>query len=194
MVWVTKVSTRQTISIISLVLLGISIGLLVAFGDSDFSRMSLKGPYQVGYRDHRASKLGSEVSIYYPVDRDEYDRVIRKRNTLWLRHGDHTLLGLAKASVPYGQEDHPRLCWFRYFRRIRMDTATDAQLSRDFIADKAATAIEVEQVNKKSLVPVIFSHGLSSNRTLHSGTCRDLASFGYVVFAPDHMDLTCSYF
>jgi predicted dienelactone hydrolase len=44
------------------------------------------------------------------------------------------------------------------------------------------------------LIPVIFSHGLSSNRTMHSGTCRDMASFGYIVFALDHMDLTSSYF
>lgn len=146
----------------------------------------------MGYKDHRTSKLGSEISVYYPVDKEEYNRVIHRNNTLWLRHGDHTLLGLAKASMPYGREDHPRSCWFRYFRRIRMDTATDAEVSKDFKADKSA--MEVEQVNKKSLVPVIFSHGLSSNRTLHSGTCRDLASFGYVVFALDHMDLTCSYF
>ena len=61
-------STRQTISIISLLFLGVSIGLLVAFGDSDFSRMHLKGPYQVGHKDYRTIKLGSEVSIYYPVD------------------------------------------------------------------------------------------------------------------------------
>lgn len=46
----------------------------------------------------------------------------------------------------------------------------------------------------RPLIPVIFSHGLSSNRTMHSGTCRDLASHGYIVFALDHMDLTSSYY
>jgi predicted dienelactone hydrolase len=56
--------------------------------------------------------------------------------------------------------------------------------------------MEVEAYGKptKSLIPVIFSHGLSSNRTMHSGTCRDLASHGYIVFAPDHMDKTSSYY
>jgi predicted dienelactone hydrolase len=137
--------------------------------------------------------MGSEVSVFYPVDMDEYMKAIRAgKNTMWLRHGDHTLLGLAKASIPYGREDHPSLFWFRYFRRIRMDTATDAEISKDFMTDK--TSMDVEHINKNQLVPVIFSHGLSANRTLHSGTCRDLASFGYIVFAPDHMDLTCSYF
>ena len=28
---------------------------------------------------------------------------------------------------------------------------------------------------------------------MHSGICRDLASHGYIVFAPDHQDLTSSY-
>jgi len=54
--------------------------------------------------------------------------------------------------------------------------------------------MEVEANSGKALTPVIFSHGLSSNRTMHSGTCRDLASHGYIVFAPDHMDLTSSYY
>ncbi len=127
----TQFSTRQTISIISLIFLSLSIGLILAFGDSDFTRMHLRGPYQVGHRDYRTSKLGSEVSIYYPVDQDEYRRVIGRAggNTLWLRHGDHTLLGLAKATMPYGREDHPRLCWFRYIRRVKMGTATDAEIS-----------------------------------------------------------------
>jgi dienelactone hydrolase len=29
---------------------------------------------------------------------------------------------------------------------------------------------------------------------MHSGLCRDLASHGYLVLAPDHMDLTSSYY
>jgi predicted dienelactone hydrolase len=46
----------------------------------------------------------------------------------------------------------------------------------------------------KRLVPIVFSHGLSSNRTMHSVVCRDLASQGFIVFAPDHMDLSSSYY
>jgi hypothetical protein len=135
---VTSEKTRQTLSIISLSVLAVSICFLIFFGDSDFSRMKLRGPYQVGYREFRTDKLGNEVSVFYPVDKPDYKRHMRKsysNNTLWLRHGDHTLLGLAKASVAYGRDDHPRSCWFRYLRRIRMDTATDAPISKDFIRD-----------------------------------------------------------
>jgi len=35
---------------------------------------------------------------------------------------------------------------------------------------------------------------MAANRTMNSGTCRDLASFGYIVFAVDHQDLSCSFF
>lgn len=43
------------------------------------------------------------------------------------------------------------------------------------------------------LIPLIFSHGLSSNRTMHSGTCKDFASHGYIVFVMDHKDGSSSY-
>jgi len=38
-----------------------------------------------------------------------------------------------------------------------------------------------------------MSHGLSGNRNWNSGTCRDLASHGYIVFALDHRDETSNY-
>lgn len=38
-----------------------------------------------------------------------------------------------------------------------------------------------------------MSHGLSGNRNWNSGTCRDLASHGYIVFAIDHRDQTSNY-
>lgn len=37
-------------------------------------------------------------------------------------------------------------------------------------------------------------HGLSSNRTMGSGTMKDLVSEGYVVFCMDHHDGTSSYY
>jgi predicted dienelactone hydrolase len=46
---------------------------------------------------------------------------------------------------------------------------------------------------EKPIIPIVYCHGLSSNRTLHSGTCKDLASSGYMVFILDHKDGTSSY-
>ncbi len=45
----------------------------------------------------------------------------------------------------------------------------------------------------KPIVPIIYCHGLSSNRTMHCGTAKDFASHGYIVFIMDHRDRTSSY-
>ena len=60
-----------------------------------------------------------------------------------------------------------------------MDTVYYGDISNDF--------------KGKPLIPIVYSHGVCSNRTMHSGTCRDLASHGYIVFALDHNDGTSSY-
>ena len=91
------------------------------------------------------------------------------------RHGDKTLKGLAIASLPYGREDHKPLIFFRYLKKIQIDTLENGNLSTDFISEK-------------QLVPVVMSHGLSSNRNWQSGSCRDLASYGFIIFSLDHRD------
>lgn len=40
---------------------------------------------------------------------------------------------------------------------------------------------------------MLYSHGLTSCRTFQSGSCRDYASHGYIVFSIDHHDGTCNY-
>lgn len=67
----------------------------------------------------------------------------------------------------------------RFFKTIVMDTLTNGSLSRDFY--------------DKPLIPIVCSHSLSANRTMHSGIYRDFASHGYIVFVLDHRDESCSY-
>jgi len=40
-------------------------------------------------------------------------KMIGKNNTCWLRHGEKTLLGIVKASAPYGTEDHLPMFFFK---------------------------------------------------------------------------------
>ena len=109
-----------------------SVLLLLAFGDSDFSRVKLTGPFQVGHRDIR-TKFGNEVSVYYPVDKEVYKRMLRRStNSDWLRHGDKSLQGIARASVPYGEEKHKSIRWFRFLRFIKMNTLERGPLSSLF--------------------------------------------------------------
>jgi hypothetical protein len=157
-----------------------SVTILILFGETDFSRLKMTGPYEVGYKEFRTTKLDNEVSVFYPINRKYHAANIGRRNTRWLRHGDKTLLGLVRASVPYGNENHPPVFVFRHLRKIMMDTVFNGDIDPDF--------------TNKPLIPIIYSHGLSSNRTMHSGSSRDLASHGYIVFSIDHMDETSSYY
>ena len=95
----------KILGFIGITLLLTTIILVFLYGDSDLERIKMTGPFEVGYREFRTSKLGNEVSVYYPVDREHYKIMLKassNNNTDWLRHGDKTLLGLAKSSVPYG--------------------------------------------------------------------------------------------
>jgi len=40
----------------------------------------------------------------------------------------------------------------------------------------------------RPLIPVILCHGMTGSRTSQSGSCRDMASHGYIVFSLDHHD------
>jgi hypothetical protein len=43
------------------------------------------------------------------------------------------------------------------------------------------------------IVPIVLSHGLTAGRCLYSMLCQELAAHGYIVFAMDHHDGSCSY-
>ena len=45
----------------------------------------------------------------------------------------------------------------------------------------------------KSIVPIVFSHGLTDARENYSVTAMELASHGYMVFLLDHHDGSCRY-
>jgi len=57
--------------------------LLVVFGEASFTRMTLNGPYQVGYREFRTTQFDNEVSVFYPISKEEHRRHINDpgRNT-----------------------------------------------------------------------------------------------------------------
>ena len=67
-----------------------------------------------------------------------------------------------------------------------MNTVENGKISKDFIEGKGDKPPKV-------LIPIIFSHGLTCNRTTYSGICRDFASHGYIVFSIDHYDGTAYY-
>ena len=45
----------------------------------------------------------------------------------------------------------------------------------------------------KKLIPIVFSHGLTASRFIYQVYAQELASNGYIVFIPDHIDGSCVY-
>ena len=70
--WMTDQTKAGIISGVGLSLLAVSVMCLVWFGESDLSRLQMTGPFEVGHREFRSSKLGNEVSVFYPVDKEHY--------------------------------------------------------------------------------------------------------------------------
>ena len=64
-------------------------------------------------------------------------------------------------------------CWLR----IKMNVCHNVAITREI----------------KHFAPFVYCHGLSSFRTMATGTCKDLASQGFIVFVPDFKDGTCAY-
>jgi predicted dienelactone hydrolase len=62
---------------------------------------------------------------------------------------------------------------------IKIDAIKNANLAKDFSS------------GRKKLRPVLFSHGLFANNKMYTGLCIDLASHGFIVFAPNHSDGSC---
>lgn len=104
------------------------------YGDVNFSELVMHGKYQVGHMEFFTKKEGLAVSVYYPMDRLEYNRALKKdknRNTLWLRNGRKSLKGLSLSMADFYQS-HPPTCLVRYFGRVRMNTVMNGTLSHDF--------------------------------------------------------------
>ena len=168
----------------------IFLGILftILFGEANFNRVVLTGPFEVGHKDIYISSTGNAVSVFYPMDKDVHASILDEepdRNTEWMRYGYNTRLGGARATAPWGSETHSHPFIWKFVQNARMLTAQDGPLAKVFWTENEA--------ERKPLIPMTYSHGLTSCRTFQSGSCRDLASHGYIVFSIDHHDGTCNY-
>ena len=159
--------------------LGLALLCVLLFGCGNLDRIKMTGPYQVGHKEMFCRTDGSAVSIYYPMDIAEYDSMIDKkgRNTYFFRNGIHSRRGVSRATAPWGKEEGTGPWFYKFLDIVRLNTVQDGEIADDF------------KLGKK-LIPIIFSHGLTCNRTSLSGLCRDFASHGYIVLALDHHDGT----
>ena len=178
--------TLDVFSIIALCIyctfLGYAIIVSFLFGENNLNWAKVNGPYEVGYREFHTEADGLLVSVYYPMDRDEYAERIDEpgRNPKWLRYGAESRMGVAKATAAWGTEDHSHPWMFKYLEQVTINVVKDGKIANDFTGGAA-----------KQLIPAIYDHGLTCNGVAQSISCRDLASHGYIVFAMDHFDGSC---
>ena len=104
--------------------LGFSIICSIIFGEANFDRVKMTGPFQVGHKEIFSKKDGATLSVWYPMDIDEYKSTIQLsgRNTYYFRYGYTSRKGLAKATSSWGTEDHVNPWFFKYLDDVRMDT------------------------------------------------------------------------
>ena len=93
---------HYSILFIGMMLSLLSLSLLVMFGEIDFSRLRCHGPYQVGFKEFRTEKFDNAISVFYPITKEHHKAMINQNDTAWLRDGDKTLEGIARASARYG--------------------------------------------------------------------------------------------
>lgn len=133
--------------------LGIAIICSIIFGEATFDRVKMTGPFEVGHKEIFSKKDGTTLSVWYPMDRDEYKATIKEsgRNSYWLRYGYSSRLGIAKGTAAWGTDDYMSPWFFKYVDDLKMDTCQDGNLSKVF--------------ESRQLVPMIYCHGLVCNRT-----------------------------
>jgi hypothetical protein len=54
-------------------------------GATDFSTLKFDGPYKVGVRYFHSRTTDTETMVFYPIDKDEYERKLATHNATWLR-------------------------------------------------------------------------------------------------------------
>lgn len=57
---------------IYLAFLSIALVITISFGEGNLDRVKMTGPFEVGYQDIYSEKDGRAVSVWYPMDKEDY--------------------------------------------------------------------------------------------------------------------------
>ena len=69
--------------VVNLIAFIFSLWIRWVWGPGDFSRVKLRGPFDVGFREVYCKKNGCAVSVYYPMD---YNLPIERRSISLMRY------------------------------------------------------------------------------------------------------------
>jgi hypothetical protein len=128
--------------------------------------------------------------VFYPANKDIYESSGNERK-YWMdyRNDNRYLDGFGLAMQWFDDLSSPmNTSMFISWKNIQIHAKRGLPLASHFIDEMNGPAI-----GKKKLVPLVVSHGFTSNKFQLSTICTELASFGYIVFAIDHHDGSATY-
>jgi len=149
--------------------------LACKYGMMDLAGVGPTGPYKVGYTDEFTTNKGNFCAVYYPAS--------QSARLLTTKHGYIEGYGSRKAL-------RKTMAWISPHKRPPPDFILK---SLDGIEIPLAINANAAEGLPAKLPVLIFSHGLTAQAKGYSVFCRELASYGIVVIALDHMDGSCGY-
>ena len=155
-----------------------SLLLLNFFGEVDLKPLGTpKGPFAVGCKRFWA-RSGQNVLCYYPIHYSNWEGLRDLNKPDLLTFGERALSGIAEAEGYMANFPVPKMT---QLLNVKIEAAADAPFDLN------------DGTSESRLAAIVFTHGLCARAEIYSGHCRELASFGYLVFAPDCIDGSSSY-
>lgn len=84
----------------------LSTYILFKWGEQDFGDFKVSGEFYCGYTEFVSVTEYNKVAVYYPIDKETYDKNIKKSNCRWARDGEKSLAG------PKGGPELPKFMSF----------------------------------------------------------------------------------
>ena len=151
------------------------VALFVVMGK--VRKVAPSGPYGVGFRQFVIKKETTPtVSVFYPIRREEYDRLKSNHDGI-VQWWTSETAGIDASSVWY-KPYSPVLLY--ELMAYKIEAIPNKELHPDFAT------------GGKKLTPVIYCHGLSSIRHKSSSIVNNLVSYGCIVYCLDFTDGTCA--
>jgi len=147
-------------------------------GAQDFSQIDShsdgKSPFAVGIRHLKVTGKKLEASVFYPIDKET-----ARNDGYWFRNPEKTMDAMVKVFGPmFNIPWLPRFI-LRSYTSIRFPITENADIVAKFASGQT------------KMRPIIFSHGLSGDKTFYTVLYHALAAQGYMVIAVNHQDESC---
>ena len=175
----------ETLENLELIAAGVATSLLLYYiwGGFNYDRHETSGPFDVGYREFTTKEYSNDCSVFYPVDKGTIAPT--DKSVYYLQYGDtiDNMIDICLHENMNNKAQSPHMVKYnlRCFGFATVPVKNQATLAKVF---KDGT---------KKLQPMIFSHGLASQKMTQSALCRELASYGMFVIVMNHNDESCDF-